>query len=387
MSDMIEFTRLLSGAPGRHDGLRYGRTAIPPEERRPVVVFTTTLKCNLACSHCYSDSCPTAVDDVLDTPTAMKIIDDLAQFGVPVLLFSGGEPLLRKDIFDLIAAAADKNIRPVVSTNGTLITASVARDLKNAGLAYAGISLDGLETVNDRFRKSPGAFRETLRGFGACRAAGLKTGLRFTMNDENIADLDGVFDLLCELEIPRACFYHLAYSGRGKDLRSSDLSHERTRRALTTLLDRTERALTERNGPEVLTVDNHCDGPWLVMRMRERRHPAAGDALELLRRAGGNASGVSIACIGDTGEVFADQFMRSYSFGNVLQRPFGEIWTDLSDPFMKELKRKELHVTGKCRGCRWLDVCGGNLRARAYADTGERWGVDPACYLTTEEIE
>jgi radical SAM protein with 4Fe4S-binding SPASM domain len=138
---------------------------------------------------------------------------------------------------------------------------------------------------------------------------------------------------------------------------------------------------------EVLTVDNHADGPYLYLRMLRENRSRAPEVLELLRMNRGNSSGVGIGCVSWDGSVHADQFWRHRSFGSVRERPFSEIWTDTTDPVMAALKEKKNHVKGRCARCRWLDVCAGNFRVRAEAATGDLWAPDPACYLTDEEIE
>jgi len=288
--------------------------------------------------------------------------------------------------FALASYAVEKGMRAVISTNGTLITPAVARQLKMIGLSYVGISLDGMEEVNDRFRGVKGAFTRALDGIAACQEAGIKVGLRFTMNRLNATEIPAIFDLLEARDIPRVCFYHLVYAGRGSELIHEDLSHEETRRVVDLIIDRTH-DLHQRNKPkEVLTVDNHADGPYLYLRMLREQSSRAHEVLELLQMNEGNNSGRGIGCISWDGRVHADQFWRHYSFGNVRERPFSEIWMDLSHPLMKQLKDKKLHVKGRCRHCRWLDVCGGNFRVRAEAATDDLWNPDPACYLTDEEI-
>jgi len=314
------------------------------------------------------------------------MMDDLAEFGVPVILFSGGEPLLRKDLVELASYAVDKGMRAVISTNGTLITKQKAKELKSVGLSYVGVSLDGTEDVNDRFRGKKGAFKEALAGIRNCQDSGLKVGLRFTINLINQEEVPRIFDLLEELAIPRVCFYHLVYAGRGSQLREQALSHSETRRVVDLIMDRT-RDLHDRGiGKEVLTVDNHADGPYLYLRMLREKEGRAGEVLDLLRMNEGNNSGRGIGCVSWDGSVHADQFWRHHSFGNVLERPFSGIWTDLSNPLMARLKEKKRYVKGRCSTCKWLDICGGNFRVRAEAVTGDVWAPDPACYLTDEEI-
>jgi len=391
---MIGISKLYCGTVEPSDPLRYGRSSsrLPSHllqfshDKRPVVVWNITRRCNLRCVHCYAHAGNTPTDDELSTGEGLHLIEDLARFGVPVLLFSGGEPLARPDLPELAAYAVKKGMRAVISTNGTLITRPMAQTLKRIGLSYVGISLDGLEEINDRFRGVDGAFQKALSGINNCKEAGIKVGLRFTINKANVVEIPKIFKLIEEMDIPRVCFYHLVYSGRGSKLIQEDLSHAETRQAVDLIIDLTK-ALHDKGKPkEVLTVDNHADGPLLFLRLLKENPPRAKEVLELLKMNKGNNSGIGIGCISWNGEVHPDQFWRHYSFGNVKDRPFSEIWTDTSDPLMKKLKEKKKHVKGRCADCRWLDVCAGNFKVRAEAVSDDVWAPDPACYLTDEEI-
>ncbi|OPZ87377.1 MAG: Anaerobic sulfatase-maturating enzyme [bacterium ADurb.Bin429] len=302
------------------------------------------------------------------------------------MLFSGGEPLMRPDILELIRHARERGMRAVISTNGTLITPDLAEKLKEFGLSYVGISLDGLEETNDHFRGMKGAFRMALEGIRNCQVAGIKVGLRFTMNRRNVQDLNGIFDLLHEERIPRICFYHLVYAGRGTKLVKDALTHEESRAAVDLIMDRTAQLHRDGFPAEVLTVDNHCDGPYLYLRLLRENPARAEEAMRLLRMNGGNSSGIGIGCVSWDGEVYADQFWRHYSLGNVRQRHFSEIWMDRSDPVMDGLKDRKKKLHGRCAACKYLDICNGNFRVRAEAVTGDIWAPDPACYLTDAEI-
>lgn len=391
---MIGISKLYCNTVEPSDALRYGRhsSRLPSHllqfsaDKRPVVVWNVTRQCNLNCIHCYAHAKHTTTEDELSLAEGKQLLDDLSGFGVPVVLFSGGEPLARKDLPELAAYAVEKGMRAVISTNGTLITRESARTLKDIGLSYVGISLDGMEAVNDRFRGMPGAFQKALEGIRNCQEAGIKVGLRFTINKYNAQEIPKIFTLLEEMDIPRVCFYHLVYAGRGSRLVEEDLSHEESRQAVDRIMDLT-RELHDRGKPkEVLTVDNHADGPYLYLRLLKEDPRRAAEVLELLKMNEGNNSGRGIGCISWNGEVHADQFWRHYSFGNVKTRPFSEIWTDLSNPLMRRLKEKKYHVKGRCADCRWRDICGGNFRVRAEAVTGDVWAPDPACYLTDQEI-
>ena len=391
---MIGISKLYCGTVEPSDALRYGRDSskLPShllqfsEDKRPVVVWNITRRCNLKCVHCYAHAKDIPFDNELTTDQGKGLIDDLAAFGSPVMLFSGGEPLVRKDLPQLAAYAVEKGMRAVISTNGTLITPKMARTLKEIGLSYVGISLDGMKEINDRFRGVSGAFRSALEGIKNSQDAGIKVGLRFTVNKFNVMEIPKIFRLLEEMDIPRVCFYHLVYAGRGSELVKEDLSHEETRAALDLIIDETKRLHAAGKPKEVLTVDNHADGPYIYLRLLKEDPERAKEVLELLKWNEGNNSGRGIGCVSWDGEVYADQFWRHYSFGNVKDRPFSEIWTDTSEPLLGKLKEKKKHVKGRCATCNWLDVCGGNFRVRAEAVSGDVWAPDPACYLTDEEI-
>ena len=391
---MIGISKLYCGTVEASDPIRYGRKSknLPSHllqfssDKKPVIVWNITRECNLNCVHCYARAVHHSDEMELTTQEGFTLIDDLAAFGVPVILFSGGEPLVRHDLIELANHAVGKGMRAVISTNGTLIDKKKANELKKAGISYVGISLDGLEKVNDHFRGMDGAFKMALKGIDNCRDAGIKVGLRFTLNKSNVSQVPGIFNLMEERKIERICFYHLVYSGRGSDLIDQDLLHEETRKIVDLIIDKTKDMYDRGKIKEVLTVDNHADGPYLYMRMLKEKNPRASEVLKLLQMNGGNSSGNGIGCVSWDGEVYADQFWREHSLGNILHRPFSQIWADKTDPFITKLKDKKRYVKGRCSSCKWLDVCGGNFRARGESVSGDIWGVDPACYLTDKEI-
>ncbi len=391
---MIGVSKLYCGAVEPSDVLRYGAESgkLPSHllqfsrDKKPVVVWNMTRRCNLRCVHCYASAKDLDYGNELSTDEGKALISDLAAYGCPVILLSGGEPLARKDLAELARFAVGQGLRVVISTNGTLITKEKASEFRKIGLSYVGVSLDGMKEIHDRFRGREGAFDDALRGIRYCREEGIKVGLRFTMNRRNAGEIPRMFDLMEAEDIPRACFYHLVYAGRGSRLVEEDLSHEETRKAVNLILDRT-RDLFRRGLPkEILTVDNHADGPFIYLRLLKEDPERAGEVLELLRMNEGNNSGRGIGCVSWDGEIHPDQFWRNIRFGNVRERPFSAVWEDRSLELLAKLKDKKKHVKGRCAACRWLTVCGGNFRARAEAVTGDVWAPDPACYLTDEEI-
>ncbi len=371
---MTSISKLIFGGDEPNDRLRYAEGA----HRRPIVVWNVTPKCNLACEHCYAAERGGA-DAVLDTGEAKRVIDDLAEWKVPVLLFSGGEPFCREDIRELAEYAKGKGLRVTFSTNGTLIDDNAADWLASLGTGYVGISIDGTEEMHDRFRRKAGAYAASVAAIRRLVARGVKVGLRLTVTRMNAAAIPDVFRLMRDENVPRICIYHLVYTGRGEALAANDLDAPERRAMMDSVIAETEKAFAEGRRIEVLTVDNHCDGPYVYLKRPSER------VMGLLRLNGGNSSGEGIACISWDGTVYPDQFWRNHPVGNVRERPFSEIWGNPSpDSLLGMMRRKKELVKGRCRACRWLDVCGGNFRARGEAATGDIWGEDPSCYLETD---
>lgn len=389
---MISVTKLLFATEYFGDSLRYTDNAHKArngvrEGMGPVVVWNSTRTCNLKCRHCYMSSDAKKYQNELTTAEAKQFIDDLADFNVPVLLFSGGEPLIRPDFFELADYAAKKGVRPTLSTNGTLITPEVARKIKDIGVGYVGISLDGLREVNDKFRGKAGAFEAAMNGIKNCVAVDQRVGLRFTINHHNIQELENIFDFIEEENINRVCFYHLVYSGRGNQMMDEDVTAEESRRAMDIIIRRTrdfeERGLKK----EILTVDNHCDGVYMYLKaLQEGKDELAQQIKKYIAMNGGNRSGMAFAEVDPLGYVHPDQFTQHHTFGNVRERKFGDIWQDTTNPIMVGLKDRKPLLKGRCSKCKFLDNCNGNFRTRAEARTGDFWESDPSCYLTDEEI-
>ncbi len=383
---MISISRLLCDVVGPGDSLRYSGQFHSSDEQRPIVVWNCTKKCNLRCVHCYSNAGNKESPEIMTTEEARTFIRDLADFSVPVILFSGGEPLLRKDIFELASLAREQGMRTVLSTNGTLITKMVARKIRGAGFAEVGISLDGIGAKNDLFRGRKGAYEAALKGIRNCIEQGMKVSLRLTLTRSTYQEIPAIFDLVEREGIERVCFYHLVYSGRANTTRTEDLDHSQTRAVVDLIcqhtLDLHQRGLHK----EVLTVDNHADAVYLYLKLKRQDPTRADKVLSLLRANGGNSSGIRIAAVDASGDVHADQFWQHYSLGNVRQRKFGDIWLDTSEPLMHGLRNRKKLLKGRCAKCKYLELCNGNLRVRAEAVFGDIWAEDPACYLTDSEI-
>lgn len=366
------------------------REPSPLRERRgppgPVVIWNLIRRCNLTCKHCYSISADTDFPGELSTEEVFRVMDDLRAFGVPVLILSGGEPLLRPDIFEISARAKAMRFYVGLSSNGTLIDTAMADRIAEVGYDYVGISLDGIGATHDAFRRQQGAFEASLAGIRLCRQRGLKVGLRFTLTLDNADQLPEMLRLMADEDIDKFYLSHLVYAGRGNKNRVSDAAHETTRRAMDLLFDVCWDLLERGRPKEFVTGNNDADGVYLLQWV-ERHFPDRATHLRAKLAAwGGNASGVNVANIDNLGNVHPDTYWWHYNLGNVRERPFSQIWPDVSDPIMAGLKRRPRPLKGRCGRCPFLDVCGGNTRVRAFQITGDPWEEDPGCYLSDAEL-
>jgi len=381
---MINLTRLLCGEVQSAASLRNG-TENGAASGQPFVVWNITRRCNLECVHCYSDAGSREFAGELSWVECRDVIDSLAAFRVPGILLSGGEPLVHPLFFYIAGYARERELRLTLSTNGILITAEVAKKLRDVGFDHVDISLDGIGETHDKCRGRTGAFEKAVAALRHCRAAGQKCGLRLALTRTMVGDLDRILDFIEAEDIPHVCFYHLVYSGRGVNF--SLLEPEETRAALDKIMDRVEAWHRAGRTREVITVDQPADGPYLLMRLEKNNPGQARNALETLRRNGGgnDGSGIGIANIDTQGNVHPDQFWQNHTLGNVREHLFGSIWRDQSDPILGALRKNPLPVKGRCAYCRFNDVCGG-FRARAWQKFGDPCAEDPGCYLNHEEI-
>jgi heme d1 biosynthesis radical SAM protein NirJ len=352
----------------------------------PVVIWNLVRRCNLTCKHCYSASTNRDFPGELSGEEVAAVMDDLRAFGVPVLILSGGEPLMRKDIFPISRRAKGLGFYVGLSSNGTLIDAAMAEKIDEVGYDYVGISIDGIGETHDRFRGEPGSFDAALAGLRACRAKGIKVGLRFTITEENAHELPQLLALMREEEIDKFYLSHLNYGGRGNINRGGDARFTMTRWAMDLLFEEALASLERGKPIEFVTGNNDADGAYLLL-WAGRHYPERISHLRAkLLQWGGNASGVNVANIDNLGNVHPDTFWWHYNLGNVRERPFSEIWQDVSDPIMAGLKTRPRPVGGRCARCRFLDLCNGNTRVRAMQITGDPWAEDPGCYLSDAEI-
>ena len=370
--------------------LRELKDPTPVRPRRdppgPVVIWNLIRRCNLKCKHCYSVSADVDFPGELSTQEIFAVMDDLKTFRVPALIFSGGEPLLRPDIFDISRRAKQKGFYTALSSNGALIDADKADRIAEIGYDYVGISLDGIGATNDRFRGLAGAYDAALSGARACVARAAKVGLRFTMTLDNWRELPRLIELARAEGVKKFYLSHLVYAGRGNKNRGDDANWRVTRDMMDFLIDAAWAALEQGEELDFVTGNNDADGVWLYF-WTLRRFPEQAEHMRAkLAQWGGNSSGVNVANIDNLGDVHPDTMWQDYPLGNVRERPFSRIWTDVSDPVMAGLKRRPRKISGRCGSCAFFDICGGNTRVRALRLSGDAFAEDPACYLTDAEI-
>ncbi|MBR5886909.1 MAG: radical SAM protein [Akkermansia sp.] len=405
---MINITRLWCGAEQPADHIRYGLghgshaphsstaacTPTSSRTRKPIVVWNITRTCNLRCVHCYADSHAQQYPGELDLAQCHAVIDDLADYQVNALLLSGGEPLLHPHLPELLEHATNRGLKVTISTNGTRITPEYAALFKRLGVAYVGISLDGIGAVHDSFRGVQGAFDGAIRGFRRCEEVGQKTGLRLTLTRNNVQSMEQILDFIERERIQRVCFYHLVPTGRGVDVAALKPAEART--ALDMLIARAQAWHDSGNTRELLTVTQPADGIYILLRQLREGNPLAAKTLQLLSWNGGgaNSSGRGIANIDTQGNIHPDQFWQSVTLGNVKTQKFSDVWEASLEPSAAELQKlrgsddpqeRQKLISGPCSTCRHFALCGGGFRTRAAFANGHWYGSDPACYLTDEE--
>ncbi|MEY4718667.1 MAG: hypothetical protein RL563_1285 [Pseudomonadota bacterium] len=360
---------------------------VPRKASGPVVIWNLIRRCNLTCKHCYTTSADIDFPGELSTPEIFTVMDDLKAFKVPVLILSGGEPLLHPDIFAISRRARDMGFYVALSSNGTLISQNNIEAIASIGYQYIGVSLDGMREAHDRFRQKQGSFDASLAGIRLCREQGIKAGVRFTLTQDNALDFDALLQLMDDEDLDKFYLSHLNYGGRGNKNRKDDAEFQLTRQVMDRLFDKCldweERGLHR----EVVTGNNDADAVYFLHWVRRHFPDRAEHIQAKLQQWGGNASGVNVANIDNLGNVHPDTFWWHYGLGNVRQRPFSEIWQDVSDPLMAGLKASPRPLKGRCETCAHQAICNGNTRVRAQQLTGDFWAEDPGCYLLDEEIQ
>jgi radical SAM protein with 4Fe4S-binding SPASM domain len=379
---MINVSKLYCGRAGQSDDLRYSLD----ETTGPVVVYNCTNRCNLNCLHCYSSSADAPLTSELNTKEALDLIARLTEIDCPVVLFSGGEPLLREDLFDLLNRANRVGLRTVLSTNGTLIDEKVAEKLALANLSYVGISIDGDKKFHDHFRQTEGSFQKAIDAVKNCAKFNLRTGLRFTITKLNAEYVPYIFDLAASLGVRRICFYHLIRVGRAGAFGELALKPAETRLAIDAIIEKTNEYVAKNLVDEVLTVGNHCDGPYILLKLQKQTQKFT-KAQQLLQINGGNRIGEKLFCVGPDGNIHPDQFWRNYSLGSIKDQSLKKIWQNPNEPVLKKLRNKQDFADRRCLSCTFFNLCKGSYRFLTPDPANKNWLNEPACYLNDNEIK
>jgi radical SAM protein with 4Fe4S-binding SPASM domain len=353
--------------------------------KNPVIFWNITGRCNLSCEHCYNASGPNQDgEDELTTREALSFIDDCGELGIRVILLSGGEPLMRPDIWELAGHAHSLGIKTALSTNGTLINPEIAGKIRDASIGYVGISLDGATApVHDRFRNTPGAFERAIRAFSCCNAAGIRCGVRMTITRENIHELGSLIDLALHIGACRFCVYWLVPSGRGAD---SYRDLQLTEPEVFSVLDMLQRYArrTDPSVMEFLTVDGPQDAVHLLQWMKQEGCEDLPEARNLVASMkGGCSAGIRVANVSPAGDVYPCQFAQipEFRIGSIRERPFSYLWNDPKNPVTSLFRKKEEHLSGKCRQCPYIALCGGGCRVRAFRQKNDFSAEDPFCFI------
>lgn len=352
---------------------------------RPVIFWNLTGRCNLSCMHCYNSSGSDQESYTeLTTDEAHSFIDDCAGLNVPVILFSGGEPLLRSDLFELATHAKEKRIKTALSTNGTLITQEIAEKIRESGIGYVGISLDGATSkTHDRFRNCQGAFDPAIRAFSYCNDAKIRCGVRVTLTKANYHELKDLIDLSLTIGACRFCLYWLVPSGRGTgSYVNLQLSASEVFSALDLLHEYASK--TDPSVIEFLTVDGPQDAICLLSLMEQKNSPDLPDARSLIASMkGGCSAGIRVASVTQHGDVYPCQFAQipECHVGSIRTRKFSELWNDKDNPVLKRFRNKKEMLKGRCASCSYLDLCGGGCRVRAFFQKKDFSDDDPFCFI------
>lgn len=353
-----------------------------------VVIWNLTNHCNLSCYHCYANANSNRLgkgNRELRTQEAKEVIDGLAMLDVFVLILSGGEPMLRHDLYELAAYAADKGISCALSTNGTLIDEAQVKRISGSGIAYVGISLDGSRGKHDEFRGRAGAYQASLKGIRLCRDAGIKVGLRFSLTSYTASQLPLVIDLFEQESLSKLYVSHMNYSDGAMGRLA--LGRTETREIMSLLMRKAVDYLQDKSSfREIVTGNNEADAPFLLLSVERESPVLAKRMYDMLMQRRGNGSASQLINIDPWGSVHPDPFCREITLGNIRQTPFSQILSDSSDHFFIALWSRKERFHGRCGRCRFASLCGGNSRARAFAQSSDWWGSDPSCYLTNEEI-
>ena len=393
---MIIFSKVLADKGTVWDALRAKEMAASKapddlirfsSETKPVVMWNITRECNLRCDHCYASAAPGPHPNELTLVEGVRLIDELAELDIPMLIFTGGEPLASKNFFPWIHHAKDVGLRTVISTNGTLITPEIAQKLRDADIRYVGISIDAATPeIHDRFRGIQGAWKMAMDGLKNAMGVGLRTGFRITITRDNWNQVPALLNLAVQMNVPRFCLYHLAPTGRGENIAVRDITKAQRVEVLRHLYDK---AIELRDKEiEILTTDSPIDGVYILERLKKEDPERVDVVRKLLKISGGCSMGNKVANVDYLGNVNPCHFAPHKTVGNLRKQTFNEIWNENPCELLCKLRRKEELLKGKCGVCDYKDICGG-CRQKAWFFKDDFLEEDPTCIYNpmTKRIE
>jgi len=344
-----------------------------------IVIWNFTNRCNLNCLHCYSKASLDA-KDTLSTKLIMETLPKLKDAGVKFIIFSGGEPLTRGDIFDIANRAKELGIITYLSTNGLYVKKSNALKILQT-FNYVGISIDGSQETHDYFRGLKGSFAESMKAVDLLNSYNLqKVGIRFTITKDTYKDLEFIFDLAQTHNIPKIYISHLVYSGRGLDNLKMDITKAQRVKAVNFIIDKAFEYFEEKKDIEIVTGNMEMDAILFLERFSKKYPHLQEELKNRLVKWGGNSAGKNLLNINSEGDIKPDPFF-SEVVGNILRDDFVDVWRDNPNELLQKLRTSPREINGKCKDCQFLNICNGGSRSRALAIYNDLWGEDPSCYL------
>lgn len=358
----------------------YIRLSLQEKNIRPasstILILNLTNACNLRCQHCYANALQPDKNE-LTTQEIQTLAPELHKNNIKFAILSGGEPLLRKDIFQIAQILKQHHILPYLSTNGLLIQPKNIHLIAQT-FPYVGISIDGNPQIHDTFRGKKGAFQKSLNAISLCLQHHIKLGLRFTLTPLTLPSLPFLFQLAEEKQIPKIYISHLVHSGRANQL--STLTPPQYQHAIQLILQKAFSYAENHTPIDIVTGNNETDAVFLLHEFHQRYPQKTPQLLQLLLSWGGNQAGKRLVNIDHKGNVKPDPFFP-ISVGNIRKRRFHQIWN--THPLLQQLRQTPRKLKGKCQQCPYLNLCNGNSRARAYTTYQDLWQEDPFCYASS----
>ena len=335
-----------------------------------LVAWEVTRRCNLKCMHCRASAQETVYPDELTGKEAFKLLDNIASFAKPVIILTGGEPLLRPDIVEIARYGSDLGLRMVMAPNGTLLSVEIAQQLRDAGIQRISVSLDGASPeTHDTFRGVDGAFDGAMMGIRAAKMVGLPFQINTTVTQRNLLELPLILDMAVRIGAVAHHIFLLVPTGRGKDMADEAITPEDYEETLHWFYEQREKVplqLKATCAPHYYRI--------LRQRAKEEGKTVTAQNYGLDASTRGCLGGTGFCFISHVGDVQPCGYLE-INCGNIKKKPFSEIW-ETSDVF---LKLRDLNqYKGKCGRCEYRTVCGG-CRARAYEITGDYLAEEPFC--------